>query len=103
RLVVTFIPAARAFLLEHCGLAPEQVVVLWHGAPLPPPLDRPAARQRLHLAGRTVLTTYGLLTRFKGIEEVLQALPPLVARDAQLLYLILGRPHPSEPAAYYRG
>lgn len=98
--LVTFLPVARDFLIEHYNLDPARVSVLWHGAPAYPPLDRTAAKQELGLEGRTVLSTLGLLNRFKGIEDALQALAELVRDDPALLYLVLGRPHPAEPASF---
>jgi glycosyltransferase involved in cell wall biosynthesis len=100
RLVV-FLPAARDYLVETLGLPPGRVLVVPHGAPAYDRAQRPAARARLDVDGRVVLTTFGLLNRFKGIEDVLRALPALVADCPETLYLVLGRPHPYEPADFY--
>lgn len=97
--LITFLPVAREFLIERYSLDPARVSVLWHGAPAYPPLDRLAAKQELGLEGRTILTTLGLLNRFKGIDDALQALAELVAEEPTLVYLVLGRPHPAEPAS----
>lgn len=98
--VVTFVPEARAFLIDTCGVRAEKVSVIWHGAP-PFPTDREAvARRELHLEGRLVVGTFGLLTRFKGLEYAIHALPPLVQRYPSLVYLLLGRPHPAEPETF---
>lgn len=100
---VTFLPAARAYLIDHLGLDPATVSVIPHGAPRFDRSRRPAARAGLDLVGRPVLTTFGLLSRFKGIEDAIRALPPLVAEFPRLIYLVLGRPHPYEPADFYPG
>jgi glycosyltransferase involved in cell wall biosynthesis len=57
----------------------------------------------LGLQDKLVLTTFGLLSRFKGIADAIRALPPLVAEFPRLRYRILGRPHPYEPADFYPG
>lgn len=101
--IVTFLPVARDYLLDTLGLDPAQVSVISHGAPAFDRAQRPAARDRLGVADRLVLTTFGLLSRFKGLEDALRALPPLVAEFPRLLYLIAGRPHPFEPADFYPG
>lgn len=100
RLVV-FIPEVRAELVDVLGLDATRIDVIPHGAPAFDRAARPAARERLGVAGRTVLTTFGLLSRFKGLEDAIRALPPLVAEFPELLYLILGRPHPFEPPEFY--
>jgi glycosyltransferase involved in cell wall biosynthesis len=41
-----------------------------------------------------VLSTFGLLSRGKGIEYVIKALPKLVIKHPSLIYLILGQTHP---------
>ncbi len=101
--VVTFLPAARDYLVATLGLPAEQVSVISHGAPAYDRALRPAVRARLGLSDKLVLTTFGLLSRFKGIADAIRALPPLVAAFPQLRYRILGRPHPYEPADFYPG
>jgi glycosyltransferase involved in cell wall biosynthesis len=95
--VVTFVPAARDFLVTSCGVPAEKVSVVWHGAPQFPSGREGAAKGELGLDGRLVVSTFGLLTRFKGLEYAVRALPPLLERYPNLVYLLLGRPHPAEP------
>jgi glycosyltransferase involved in cell wall biosynthesis len=99
--VVTFVPDAGRFLAECCGLPSERVEVIWHGAPEFPDGHRLAARDKLGLSDRLVVTTFGLLTRFKGLDLALQALPELVQRHPNLLYLLLGRIHPAEGDQFF--
>lgn len=49
----------------------------------------------LDLSDRLVLLTFGLLSRNKGIETVLEALPPMVEDHPEILYIVLGITHPS--------
>jgi glycosyltransferase involved in cell wall biosynthesis len=46
------------------------------------------------LQSRFLLTTFGLISSGKGIETVLDALPSIVERHPEALYLIAGRTHP---------
>jgi glycosyltransferase involved in cell wall biosynthesis len=73
----------------------ENVEVIEHGAP-----DRPFGREeefkaRRGIAGRTVLTTFGLLGPGKGLETVIEALPEIRARHPEVLYRIVGATHPN--------
>ncbi len=98
--IVTFVPDAREFLVSTCGVPADKVTVLWHGAPRFPADREATARHDLNLEGRLVISTFGLLTRFKGLEYAIRALPPLVHRYPNLMYLLLGRPHPAEPVGF---
>ncbi len=45
-------------------------------------------------SNRTVMLTFGLIGRSKGIETVLKALPYVVDKHPELLYVVLGKTHP---------
>lgn len=86
---------SRNLLVSHYGAASALIQVIPHGAP-----DRPFGREeqfkaKLGVAGRNVMTTFGLLSPGKGIEHVIEALPAIVAEHPQLLYRIVGVTHPN--------
>lgn len=51
-------------------------------------------KKALNLENKIVLTTFGLLSRGKGIEYALDALPYVIKKYPNLIYLILGETHP---------
>ena len=51
-------------------------------------------KNKLELKNRTVVSTFGLLSRGKGIEYVINALPAVIKKHPSLIYLILGETHP---------
>ena len=65
-----------------------------HGCPNVPFILSKTIKRRLGLEDRTILSTFGLLSRGKGIEYAIQALPPIVKLNPQILYLIIGETHP---------
>jgi glycosyltransferase involved in cell wall biosynthesis len=84
-----------AILERDYGVPEELVEVIEHGAP-----DRPFGRQadfkaRLGLAGKTVLTTFGLIGPGKGLEYVIEALPAIRARHPEVVYRVVGATHPN--------
>ena len=85
---------------EVYGVAPEKIMLIHHGIPDVPLDDTAAYKVRLGLAGRQVLLTFGLLSPGKGIETVIRALPPVVARHPDSLYVVLGATHPHIKAAH---
>ncbi len=101
--IVTFVPDARDFLIDECGVPKDHVTVIWHGAPTFPMCREVETKQRLGLGDNLVISTFGLLTRFKGLEYAIHALPPLVEKYPNLVYLILGQAHPAEPTTFLPG
>jgi glycosyltransferase involved in cell wall biosynthesis len=92
--VVTMVNMARLILEEEYGLDPKKLYMIPHGVPeiKQVPLER--AKRVMHLEGRTVLTTFGLLSSGKGMQYVIRALPDVVKRHPEVLYLVIGETHP---------
>ena len=65
-----------------------------HGIHDVPFVDPGFHKDKLGAEGRFVLMTFGLLSRNKGIEYVIEALPAVVERYPDLVYLVLGATHP---------
>ncbi|MFH6993488.1 glycosyltransferase [Flavobacterium sp. FlaQc-48] len=53
------------------------------------------AKQKFDIQDRKVLSTFGLLGEGKNIETGLQALPKIIEKDPNILYLIIGKTHPN--------
>lgn len=51
-------------------------------------------KEKLKFDNHIILSTFGLLSRGKGIEYVLNALPNVIKKYPSVLYLILGETHP---------
>ena len=49
---------------------------------------------------KTILSTFGMMGRRKGIEHVIDALPAVVKKFPSVLYLIIGETHPTERKRY---
>ncbi|EFJ51775.1 hypothetical protein VOLCADRAFT_87288 [Volvox carteri f. nagariensis] len=92
--VVVMSESSRNKLGALHGIPGANVVVLPHGAPLMTAVDPLAAKSVLNLTGKTVLLTNGLLSPGKGIHLVLHALPEIVKDFPNVVYLIVGEPHP---------
>ena len=53
-------------------------------------------KDQFGVEGRVVLLTFGLLSPNKGIENVLNALPGILAEFPEVVYIVLGATHPNE-------
>lgn len=90
--------------VHHAG--PTKVHVVPHGAPERPFAATEAFKLPLGLAGRSVVTTFGLLSPNKGLETIVRALPAIVAARPDTVYLIVGQTHPhivAREGEAYRG
>lgn len=65
---------AAGYLNRAFGVPEEKVLFVPHGTPVPRPEWRNMWRKRMGWEDRKVIMTFGLLSRGKGIESVLQAL-----------------------------
>jgi glycosyltransferase involved in cell wall biosynthesis len=82
-------------LLEDVyGIAPSKIRFIPHGAPNAPFHAENAAKNKLGLEGRRILSTFGLISPNTGIEDAIAAMPDVVKKDPTATYLVLGQTHP---------
>ncbi|GAB4221599.1 MAG: glycosyltransferase family 4 protein [Spirochaetales bacterium] len=84
--------------VEFCtsiyNIPKEKIVQIPHGIPDLPFVDPTFYKDKFGVEGKCVLLTFGLLSPNKGIEYMIQALPQIVARVPNVVYIILGATHP---------
>jgi len=82
-------------ILKDVYEAPEdKIEVIFHGLPDYPFNNCEKYKKMLNLKGSPLVLTFGLLSQNKGIESLLDALPDVVNKYPDLVYLILGATHP---------
>ncbi len=82
-------------MLKDVYKAPEdKIELIFHGVPDYPFNNCNKYKKTLSLKGTPLILTFGLLSQNKGIESVLDALPEVVSKYPDLVYLILGATHP---------
>ncbi len=92
--VVVMLPVTADILRRVYGVPYEKVVPIHHGAPDFPFYDDGLAKRELGLQDHIVMSNVNLLGRGRGIEYALEALPPVVKKYPNFLYLIIGQTHP---------
>jgi len=81
--------------LHHAfGIPKAKIIFIPHGAPEPESERRARYRQELGWHERKVLMTFGLLSRGKGLELILEILPDIARQVPDVLYAIVGQTHP---------
>ena len=58
------------------------------------------SKDQLGVEGKSVILTFGLLSPDKGIETVIDALPAILARHPNAVYIVLGATHPHVKARF---
>ena len=76
------------------GVPDSHIDIIPHGIPDMPFEDPAFYKAQFGVEGRHVLLTFGLLGPGKGIEHAIEALPSIVKRHPEVVYLVLGATHP---------
>ncbi len=92
--IVVMTETAKTILAGQYGIQPEKIVVIPHGVPAARFGAREKTKKKYGLEGKKVLLTFGLLSRGKGIESVINAMPEIIAKRPEAVYLVVGQTHP---------
>ncbi len=92
--IVTMTSTATRILRAY-DVPNSKIDIIQHGCPDIPLVESNKVKPSLFgLKGKTVLSTFGLLSRSKGIEYVIKALPKVVNKYPEIVYLVIGETHP---------
>ena len=76
------------------GIPESKCVHIHHGVHPIGEVDTERLKMKLGVTGKKVLLTFGLLSRNKSIEVVINALPEVVKKHPDVVYIVLGATHP---------
>ncbi|MGH7939027.1 MAG: glycosyltransferase, partial [Bryobacteraceae bacterium] len=85
----------REYLETVYKVAPEKIDLIPHGVPDVQFIDPTFHKDQFGVEGKTVLLTFGLLSPNKGIEYAIEALPAILERHPNTVYIVLGATHPN--------
>ncbi|MBN1151280.1 glycosyltransferase family 4 protein [candidate division WOR-3 bacterium] len=86
---------ASDFLKEIYGVPKDKIVLIHHGIPDMPFVDPNYYKDQFGVEGRKVILTFGLLSPNKGIEYMIDAMPKIMEKHADVVYVIVGATHPN--------
>ncbi|MHB8755477.1 MAG: glycosyltransferase family 4 protein [Candidatus Acidiferrales bacterium] len=81
-------------LQEVFKVSPDKIDLIPHGIPDLPFTDPSFYKDSFGVEGKSVLLTFGLLSPNKGLENVIHALPRILSRHKNVVYMISGVTHP---------
>ena len=93
--VITMNKRGVDMLRDMYGITGKKIQLIPHGIPDLPFVDSNYYKHKFGMEDRRTILTFGLLSRNKGIEVMLKAMPTLIEAEPSVLYVILGMTHPS--------
>jgi glycosyltransferase involved in cell wall biosynthesis len=95
RSIIVMTHSSTEILIKDYDIPAEKIMVIPHGTHLVPHSDKELLKVKYKLSGKKVLSTFGLLSSGKNIETTLKALPAIVKKNPDVLFLVIGKTHPS--------
>jgi glycosyltransferase involved in cell wall biosynthesis len=92
--VVVMSQKAIHLLMEIYEVPKEKIVLIEHGVP-DIRFDKEQTRTEFKINQKKLLLTFGFIGRNKGIETVIKALPQVIEKHPEVLYIVLGKTHPN--------
>jgi glycosyltransferase involved in cell wall biosynthesis len=92
--IVVMSHKAIEFLVSIYDVPEEKIVFIEHGVP-DIQFSPEKSKKEFKLENKKVLLTFGFVGRNKGIETVINALPEVVKKHPNVIYIVLGNTHPN--------
>lgn len=92
--VVVMTNNSKEILNQYYDIQNRKISVIPHGTPLISNKNPLILKEKFGFQDRQILSTFGLLNKGKSIETTLDALPAIIEKHPDVLFLILGQTHP---------
>jgi len=92
--VVVMSEVGAEFLQSIYHVPAEKIDLIPHGIPDVPFVDPSFHKDLFGVEGKSVLLSFGLLSANKGIENVIAALPAILEKYPNVVYIVVGATHP---------
>lgn len=93
--IIVMTETSSEILQRDYNIAPEKIHVIHHGTHLVKAFNPHQKSDKHYFGDRFVMSTFGLLNSGKCIETALDALPSIIEKFPNVLYLIIGKTHPT--------
>lgn len=92
--IVVMSHKAIEFLTTIYNVDKKKIVYIEHGVP-DIHFNQYQSKKEFNLENKKVIITFGFINRNKGIETVIKALPKIIEKHPEVLYMVLGKTHPN--------
>ncbi|WP_183577697.1 glycosyltransferase [Mucilaginibacter sp. X5P1] len=92
--IIVMSKRAVEFLTTIYDIPAEKIQIIEHGVPDVEAPEINPIKSLSQFKNHRVLLTFGLISRNKGLETVVKALPKIVEKHPDVMYVVLGNTHP---------
>lgn len=92
--IIVLTKNSEAILTRDYQLSKLKTIVIPHGNHTVLWEQKEHLKNKYDFSDKIVMSTFGLISENKGIETVLRALPEIVKKHPQVIYLVIGKTHP---------
>lgn len=93
--IIVMSKKAEMFLKDNYNVSKEKINLVHHGIPDFSFIDPNFFKAQFGVEGKKVLMTFGLISPSKGIEIMIEALPEIIRKYPDVIYIVLGATHPN--------
>ena len=92
--IVVLTKKSQSLLIDDYGYQKPKTTLIPHGTHTVLWSQKEILKNKYYYSNKIVLSTFGLLSENKSIETVLYALPEIVKKHPEVIYLVIGKTHP---------
>jgi glycosyltransferase involved in cell wall biosynthesis len=93
--IIVMTATSKKILVLDYKVPLKKITIIPHGTHLVAHADRQGLKSKWGLTGKKVLSTFGLLSSGKNIETTMRALPAIIKEHPDVVFLVIGKTHPS--------
>ena len=92
--IVVLTNKSQEILIRDYGCRESKTMLIPHGTHMVLLNQKEDLKKEFNFSDKIVLSTFGLISENKNIETVLYALPEIIAKHPEVVYLVVGKTHP---------
>lgn len=92
--LIVMVESAGKILEKEYGIDHNKIVAIHHGVPDIPYGQNRSLKRKLGYGSEKVISSFGLMSRSKGYEHLIGALPEIISKHPKTKLLLIGETHP---------
>lgn len=92
--IVVLTNRSQEILINQYGCQKLKINVIPHGTHTVLWEQKEILKNKYHYSDKIVMSNFGLISENKGIETILYALPEIIAKHPEVIYMVIGKTHP---------